>query len=139
MVMPWEHEVRLYGLADGETHARCTCGQFECQYPDGITARTMWAQIEDHEASHPPEPPPSGSVLDSHDLAEEMATSLAEHVGQMMTGGMDGSDLPPSVNFGSGERFGLRYDQGVIDLDDGRRAVATVTVGWTPSRDHDGS
>lgn len=145
MVLPYEHEVRVYPCQDtsepndGGVTARCTCGRWSYSYPDGMTARTMWADIEAHEASHPPEPPPNGAVLDSHDVAAEMAASLAEYVGQMMIGGIDGSDLPPSVNFGSGERFGLRPDQGVIDLDDGRRVVATVTVGWTPSRDHDGS
>jgi hypothetical protein len=67
-------------------------------------------------------------VLSDAEVSCELAVSAAEYLGQLMLGGLDGSDLPPSVNFGEGPRFGQLDGTGVIVLDDGRMAVISVAV-----------
>lgn len=62
MVLPWEHEVRLYTIDipatdEGEITAACTCGGYSSTWPDGISIAVVWEFAGKHTATHPDEPP----------------------------------------------------------------------------------
>lgn len=76
-------------------------------------------------------PPPPDA-----DVAADVAALISDRIGEAMRYRLEGMDLPLAVNSGSGDLAGVAAYRAVIDLDDGRRVTATVTVSRPDEREN---